>query len=129
MRAKNLLKRRFVALLTFGAIVGVAISGFAASNTVPDTNAGDGSGTISGYTIAAVQYTLNAATPSNIDSVSFTVSPIAPGASPAITVKAKVVSASATYTNCTLAAGVWTCDFSPDVTVLSADQLRVIAVQ
>ncbi len=46
----------------------------------------------------------------------------------ATTAKAKVVSGSSTYTDCTIANGVdVTCNFSPDVTVVSADQLSVIA--
>ena len=48
---------------------------FTASNTVPSTQAGQGTGTVSGYTVSSVAYSLNASTPSNIDAVTFSISP------------------------------------------------------
>ena len=46
----------------------------------------------------------------------------------AATAKAKIVSGSTTYTNCSIAGGVnVTCDFSPDIAITTADQLSVIA--
>ena len=46
----------------------------------------------------------------------------------ATTAKAKIVSGSTTYTNCSIAGGVnVTCDFSPDIAITTADQLSVIA--
>jgi hypothetical protein len=95
---------------------------FTASNTVPSSRSGSGSGTISGYTVSNVDYQLDATSPSNIDSVTFTLD------AAATTVKAKLVSGSSTYTSCSVAGGTdVTCDFSPDVAVASADQLSVIA--
>src|SRR5207248_41845 len=65
-----------------GAVVALAIGvgayAFTASNTVPSTNVGAGSGTVSGYTVTNLHYTLNATTPTNIDSLTFTVSPAIP---------------------------------------------------
>jgi hypothetical protein len=117
-------RRRGVAIILAAAVaMAFAAYAFTASNTVPASNAGDGSGTISGYTISNVQYQLEAANPANIDSVTFTTS------ASAGTVKAKVVAASTTYTDCTGGPTSWTCDLSPNPTVVSADQLRVIAVQ
>ena len=102
--------------LAFGAYA------FTATNTVPNSNAGSGSGTISGYTVSGIAYTLNATTPSNIDSMTFTLD------ATAATVRAKVVSGSTTYTTCSISGGVnVTCDFSPDVAITTADQLSVIA--
>ena len=84
--------------------------------------AGSGNGTISGYTISAVAYQLNATTPTDIDTMTFTLS------ANATTVKAKIVSGSTTYTDCTIAGGVnVTCSFSPDIAITTADQLSVIA--
>ena len=95
---------------------------FTATNTVPGSSAGSGSGTISGYTVSGIAYTLNATTPSDIDSMSFTLN------ANATTAKAKIVSGSTTYTACTIAGGVnVTCDFSPDIAITTADQLSVIA--
>lgn len=69
-------------------------------------------------------YTLSASNPANIDSVAFTLD------AAAATVKAKLVQTSSTYTTCSVSGGTSvTCDFSPDVSVLSADELSVVAVQ
>jgi hypothetical protein len=106
-------------------VVAVALAtgayAFTASNTVPNSNAGSGSGTISGYTVSAVAYQLNSGTPSNIDTMTFTLN------AAATTVKAKVVSGSTTYTDCSVAGFNVTCDFSPDIAITTADQLSVIA--
>jgi hypothetical protein len=56
-----------IALLLFAMAAAVT-----STNALPATRAGDGTGTISGYTISNVQYTLNATTPQNVDSVSVT---------------------------------------------------------
>jgi hypothetical protein len=45
---------------------------------VPATTAGSGAGVVSGYTITNIHYALDATTPSNIDSVTFTISPVVP---------------------------------------------------
>jgi hypothetical protein len=115
-------KRRFLGALVVAVVTATGAYAFTATNTVPSSAAGSGNGTISGYTISAIAYQLNATTPSNIDSMTFTLS------ANATTVKAKVVSGSTTYTNCTVAGGVnATCDFSPDIDITTADQLAVIA--
>ena len=58
-----------------GLVVGLSAGayGFTAANTVPASHAGDGSGTVSGYTVSAIHYVLNATTPTNVTSVTFTV--------------------------------------------------------
>jgi hypothetical protein len=109
-------------VLALAALLGLLAYAFTASNTVPGSKSGSGSGTVSGYAVSNVAYQLSASTPSNIDNVTFTLD------AAATTVKAKVVSGSSTYTSCSVAGGTdVTCDFSPDVTVASADQLSVIA--
>lgn len=115
-------KSRFLGALVVAGAMATGAYAFTATNTVPSSNAGSGNGTISGYTVSAVAYTLNATTPTDIDSMAFTLS------SSATTAKAKIVSGSTTYTACTIAGGVnVTCDFSPDVAISTADQLSVIA--
>lgn len=101
----------------------VAAYAFAASNTVPATKAGDGTGTVSGYTVTSVVYTLNATNPNTLDSVSFDL-----GAAAATgKVKAQLVSSAGTWYDCTLTAGtVWSCD-TTGLAVSTIDQLRVIA--
>lgn len=54
---------------------GVAAGGsyvYTASNTVPTSYAGIGNNVVNGYTVSNLVYTLNAANPRNVDSVSFT---------------------------------------------------------
>ena len=107
------------------AAVGVVAGGsyaFTASNTVPTTQAGQGTGTVSGYTVSSVAYTLNGSTPTNIDAVTFTISPAS-----ATTVKAQLVAAGTWY-SCTNTAGAVSCaTTSPQMTVATAATLNVVA--
>lgn len=122
MRQNRKRRRRGVAIILAAAVaMAFAAYAFTATNTVPQSRAGDGSGVISGYAISNIAYQLDANDPTLIDSVSFTTS------AAAATVKAKVVASSTTYTNCAGGPTNWSCDFSPNPTVVSADQLRVIA--
>jgi hypothetical protein len=115
-------RSRILGVLVIAAALATGVYAFTATNTVPNSNAGSGSGTISGYTVSNVQYQLNATTPSDIDSITFTLNATAG------TAKAKVVSGSTTYTDCSIAGGVnVTCNFSPDIAITTADQLSVIA--
>jgi len=119
MFSSRTIKVAVVAL--FIAILAGTAYAFAASNTVPDTKAGDGQGTVSGYTITAVAYTLNATDPSSLDKVTFDV-----GAA-AVTVKAQLVATTGTWYACTKGTGTtWSCD-TTGLTVSSIDQLRVVA--
>ncbi|MFN0094662.1 MAG: hypothetical protein ACKVVT_07770 [Dehalococcoidia bacterium] len=124
--------RRFGArrLMAAGLIAGgsVAAFAFAAANVVPESGAGDGNDTISGYTITNVEYNLES-NPVFIDSWEFDIAPT-DGAAAARVVKAKVVGATTTYVDCTVSSGHATCDApTGTITVLSTDNLRVIAVQ
>jgi hypothetical protein len=113
---------RLLLVIVLALILAVLAYAFTASNTVPGSRSGSGSGTISGYTISSVDYQLAAASPSNVDSVTFTLD------ASASTVKAKLVSGSSTYTSCSVVGGTdVTCDFSPDIAVSAADELAVIA--
>lgn len=113
--------RSIVWTLLLTLLFAVAAYAFTATNTVPATQAGDGSGAISGYTVSNVAYTL-AANPANIASWSFDLNAAAG------TVQSKLVSASATYTSCVNSAGThWICTPAAPPTVLAADELRVIA--
>ena len=127
MFGSHIQRLRLLASISMMLILSAAAYGFAAANTVPASGAGDGSGTITGYTVGAVQYTLNATTPANIDSVSFTLTPGGTAGAPT-TVKAKLVSSSTTYSACTVAGATWTCNVT-GVTAAAADELRVIAAQ
>jgi hypothetical protein len=110
-----------------GTVVAVAVVAggsyaFTASNTVPNTAAGQGTGTVSGYAVSSVAYTLNAAVPSNIDAVTFTLTP-----SSATLVKAQLA-AGGTWYACTNTAGSVSCaTTSPQMTATTAATLNVVA--
>ena len=124
LRIRNKRRRSlFVALLAAG-VVGSAAYAFTASNTVPATSAGSGSGAISGYTVSAVAYNLNATTPTNLDSVAFTIAPTT-----ASVVKIQLAAAGSWY-SCTNTAGSVSCNTtSPQATVAGATNLTVVATQ
>ena len=110
-------------LFALFAVLAISVTAyaFAASNTVPATKAGDGTGVVSGYTVTGVAYTLNATTPTTLDQVSFDL-----GAA-ATQVKVQLVATTGTWYTCTLDTGtVWECD-TTGLTVSTIDQLRVIA--
>lgn len=117
---------RLLVMLAVLAILATAAYGFAASNTVGASRAGDGSGAISGYHVTAVAYTLDSSNPTLIAGVSFTTN------AAATNVKAQLTAAGAWYP-CTTSDGTsWTCTAasSGDETAVSAaDSLRVVAVQ
>jgi hypothetical protein len=119
--------RRVVGLGAVIAVLASASYAFTATNTVPDSNAGFGSGTISGYTITNVAYALDGTDPSKLASASFTISPATAG----MTVKLRVVPAGSFY-NCTVtvATGATTCSMASSMpTVSAATSFDVVAHQ
>jgi hypothetical protein len=117
-------RRRTVVVAVLALAVAGGFYAYAATNTVPSSNAGAGSGTISGYTITSVVYTLNSTTPTNLDQVAFTIAPTTTS-----TVKAQLASGGSWY-SCTNSAGSVTCNTtSPQATAAAATQLTVVAVQ
>jgi hypothetical protein len=111
-----------VTVLAVGIALGVYA--YAATNTVPGSTAGAGSGTISGYTVSNIAYGLNSTTPTNLDQVTFSITPTT-----ATTVKAQLASGGTWY-SCTNSAGSVTCNTtSPQATVAAATQLTVVATQ
>ena len=106
-------------------VIALALSGFtyafAAANTVPATYAGDGAGTISGYTITNVVYHLNGSNPGNIDTVTFTLN------AAATSVSIKLVAAGSTFYTCSVSGGTSVTCNTPRCDGNSCDELRVIA--
>ena len=96
---------------------------FAATNTVPASRAGEGSGAISGYAVSNIVYTFDTANPSNLTTVAFDLD------NPATTVKVSLAAAG-TLQNCTSSTPFthWTCNLT-GVTVSGATSLRVVASQ
>src|ERR1041385_6075913 len=118
--------RFIVATVASLAIAGGAYA-FTASNTVPTSTAGAGSGTVSGFTVTNLHYGLNATTPSNIDSLTFNVSPSIPSTgSGKVNVSAALTTGGPNAYSCTtnVAGDTVTCaTTSPQ---LPADKLRSV---
>jgi hypothetical protein len=130
MVMSRIFRRRNLALLALLVLVTGAVYGFAATNDVPPSAAGDGYDTISGYNVTAVTYNLNTGDPTLIDSVTFNLAKQDANAENPTHVKAKLVNPGNAWSDdCSPAGTVWTCDFDPDISVVSANELRVVAVQ
>jgi hypothetical protein len=124
MSTRRKRSKRLLVTVLFAGVLASAAYAFTASNTVDSSQAGHGAQSISGYSATGVQYGLNATTPSNIDSVSFTLNPTT-----AATVKVQLVTSGSWY-NCNNVAGAVTCaTTSPQATVSAANNLTVLAVQ
>ena len=127
MSNKRLSTVRIVAVLVLLFLLGTATYAFAAANTVPASNAGDGSGAISGFTISNIHYTLNAASPAgDVSSVSFQLSPAVP-AGGAVYAKFNIGAAVACALN--VAGDTATCTPPAGATPLAITSLQVIAAQ
>ena len=124
--------RLVVAAVTAAAVAGGAYA-FTASNTVPDSVAGAGSGAVSGYTVTNLHYGLNATNPGNVDSLTFTISPAVPSTSSGkVVIQAALTSGGPnTYTCSTDTAGsTATCaTTSPQLTVSTLTTVTVVAAQ
>jgi hypothetical protein len=116
-------KRRIaiVALLAF--VLGTTAFAYAASITFNGAGnagaAGQGSGTISGYNVTNIHYTLDTNDPSNITGVTFSLAP-----NTATTVKAKITGM-ANWAVCTGGTSPWACPVTGDAG--SAVNLEVAA--
>ncbi len=116
-------RRLIVALLCAGIVSGAAYS-YTASNTVPATGAGFGNGTISGYTISGLGYTLNSTDPSLVDAVAFTISPTNAGS-----VYAQLAAGGPWYSCANVGGSVTCATTSPQGTATGSTQLTVVSVQ
>jgi hypothetical protein len=114
------------------AIAGGAYA-FTASNTVPASTAGAGAGAVSGYTVSSLHYTLNAATPGNIDSMTFVVSPVIPSTGTGKVIVQAVLSTGGPYaytcTTDTAGANVTCPTTSPQLTAALLTSVTVVAAQ
>ena len=117
-------RRRMLAAVGVAAVIAVATYTYTASNTVPASNAGAGSGTVSGFTASSVQYNPNSSNPDNLDSVTFTISPTT-----ARVAKIQLASGGSWY-SCTNTSGSVSCTTtSPQASVSGSSQLTMLAVQ
>jgi hypothetical protein len=120
---------RILALVVLILILSTAAFGFAASNTVPAGQAGEGQGGITGYTVSSVVYTLDSSDPTAFDSVAFTLdaaaSDVYAGLDDGVTID---------WASCTSQNPPTDTQFSCDltavtVTVAGADALHVSSVE
>lgn len=112
-------------------VTAASIYGFAAANTVPDTAIGEATGNVCGYTITNIAYSLNGTTPSNLDQVGFDVDVDVPCSGNPTFVEIRVDSSSSDWYSCTAGTPpAWTCaTTSPQVSVIDADQLQIVAAE
>ena len=122
MFIKRIIKVLLIAVVAF-SFASVATA-YAAANTVPASNAGDGSGAITGYVISTIHYNLNAINPELIDSVTFTSTPAVIALS---VVKIQLDPAGPWYA-CTFTGTNVTC-LTASATVLLATNLHVVIAE
>ncbi len=122
-------KASLIVVVVLALILSVTTYAFAAANTVDPSNAGDGSATISGYTVTDVTYTLGS-DPSTITGVSFKVTPVDNAANYAKSVSIRLNN-SGTWYSCTVNTTdhvTATCN-SISVAASTASNLQVVAAQ
>jgi hypothetical protein len=117
-----------LAVLSIIVIAGAAY-GFAAANTVPDTNAGYAASVVSGYTVDSIVYDLDATDPTIVDAITFDINPTT-GTNKALVVMLQTATGG-TWTTCTLADGTLpevhvTCTYGA-LTLASVTALNVVA--
>ena len=124
--------KALVAVFAVLVIAGGAYA-FTASNTVPSTTAGAGAGAVSGYAITSLHYNLNATTPTNIDSLTFTITPAVPSTGIGkVVVQATLSSGGPNNYPCTTttAGTTATCvTTSPQLTADKLNNVTVVAAQ
>lgn len=126
-KTSRVLRFRNLVVLGLLVIIAGAVYGFAATNTVNKSAAGDGEGDISGYTITNISYDLDTDDPSLLDSVSFNVVAADVDAGAATEVAAQIAGE---WFTCANAGGTtFDCAINGEVSVLNAEILRVVAVQ
>ncbi len=121
-----------IAVIASLGIAGGAYA-FTASNTVPNSTAGAGAGVVSGYTVTNIHYGLNATTPINIDTLTFTVAPVIPNTGTGKVIVQTVLTTGGpnVYTCTTNTAGdTVTCPTtSPQLTADKLTSVTVVAAQ
>jgi hypothetical protein len=128
MNIAALLRVRTVIAVFAALIIAAAAYGFAAANTVTTSSAGDGTGTISGYTVVTT-YVLNSTNPDQVDTVNLTVTPLNSGAN-ATTVKVRLEHGGSfgAWKTATGSGTSWSVDVSGDnISVSGLTQIRVVA--
>lgn len=127
MNTLRIASPRKLAGLALVGILAMVGYGYAAGNTVPTSNAGDGVGAVSGYTVSAIHYNLNASSPQNLSSIDFTVAPAVP-VTGAVRVSIDNGTSWLAANACTVTGGT-SVSCTTTSTVSSVTNLRVVAAQ
>lgn len=131
MSVSRIINRRTAVLGLLLVILATAGFGFAASNDVPASSAGDGMDTISGYTVTGITYDLDDTDPGMIAGVGFNLSG-GVGLPPTGNVKVKLVQTGGSWFTCSTTDTALDADYTcavTGVTVLAANEFRVVAAQ
>jgi hypothetical protein len=95
----------WVALSALGLVI-VGRAAFAAANTIPVSSAGYASKAVSGFTITAIDYNMNATDPRNLDTVTFTATADNGDTGTALTIRVRFNSATTDWYTCSRTGGV-----------------------
>ena len=127
MRRKKKGKAPFIGALMIVGLLSTGAMAFTASNSVPTSKSGQGSGAVSGYAASSVHYSLNSTDPRTIDSVTFTLDSTPASGS---TIKVQVATGGTWFT-CSATGTSVTCPSSGTmgVAVSTADNLSVVVAQ
>lgn len=118
---------RFVVAFIFVLVLSATAYAFAAANTVAASKAGDGAGTVAGYTVSSIKYTHDATDREKVASVSFDVGSTADDANVYARLLAGTTPVGSWSSICTFASNRYTCAFSSSVSVVTVTSLQVVA--
>ena len=130
MTISKILQPKYIAIALIILTLGIVAYGYAAANVVPESGAGDGTGTVSGYTVSNINYTLLETNPTKVASVALDVAATS-GAGVPNKVQISVDSGT-TWVTCTgPATNTWTCAFtaSSEPSVSAIEGLQVVAAE
>jgi hypothetical protein len=130
MTISKILQPKYIAIALIILTLGIVAYGYAAANVVPESGAGDGTGTVSGYTVSNINYTLLETDPTKVASVALDVAATS-GAGAPNEVQISVDSGT-TWVACTgPATNTWTCAFtaSSEPSVSAIEGLQVVAAE
>jgi len=130
MSLSKFFKPRTLAISLLILVIAVIAFGYAAANIVPESGAGDGTGTVSGYTVSNIDYTLLDSDPSKLELLTLDV--VATDGAGAATDVRITVDTGSTWITCTGPAGsTWTCTFGvgTEPSVSAVVDLQVVAAE
>lgn len=133
MSAQLRARYRLLILSILVVVLSAATYGFAAANTVESSQAGEGSGTISGYSVQNISYILDSSDPSTFDTVTFDLylddgSTNAPDTTTVQVGFSTSGGSPSTWYSCSVNGSLpdWSCSISGE-SVLNAEEFHVVA--